>query len=102
MPVESRTDAGHAVLALSGETDVSDLGALIREIDRAFEDSEVESLELDLADVTFMDSSGLGALVHAHKCSDTTGTPMFLRSPPEAVMRLLDIVGLTDLFTIHH
>jgi anti-sigma B factor antagonist len=49
---------------------------------------------LDLAGVSFIDSSGLRALVEAHQARFDRGSRLLLRSPSAAVQRLLEISGL--------
>lgn len=49
---------------------------------------------VDVAGVTFIDSSGLRAIVEAHQARNAAGSRLVLRSPSAAVQRLLEISGL--------
>lgn len=49
---------------------------------------------LDMAGVTFIDSSGLRALVEAHRARVDRDARLVLRAPSAAVQRLLEISGL--------
>jgi anti-sigma B factor antagonist len=49
---------------------------------------------VDVAGVTFIDSSGLRVLVEAHQSRAAAGSRFVLRSPSAAVQRLLEISGL--------
>jgi anti-sigma B factor antagonist len=49
---------------------------------------------LDLAGVTFIDSSGLRVIVEAHQRRTAAGSRLVLRAPSAAVQRLLEISGL--------
>ena len=49
---------------------------------------------VDVAGVTFIDSSGLRAIVEAHQARASSGSRLVLRSPSPAVQRLLEISGL--------
>jgi anti-sigma B factor antagonist len=49
---------------------------------------------LDLAGVTFIDSSGLRVIVEAHQSRLAAGSRLVLRSPSAAVQRRLEISGL--------
>lgn len=51
-------------------------------------------LIVDLEEVTFIDSRGLNVLVHALRVLH--GDALVLRNTPERIIRLLDIVGITD------
>ncbi len=58
-------------------------------------------VELDLRDVTFLDSAGLTALVAAHQEASSTGRTLRMRcGTSRAVLRPLEITGLTSVFTI--
>jgi anti-sigma B factor antagonist len=54
---------------------------------------------IDLTDTSFLDSSGLRALVGARQLFATDGR-LSLSHASEPVLRLLDITGLTGYFTI--
>ena len=59
------------------------------------------SLEVvDLAAVTFIDSSGLRVLVQAHQARAEAGSTLRLRSPSAAVQRLLEISGLAGYLDV--
>src|SRR5690349_7528489 len=49
---------------------------------------------IDVAGVTFIDSSGLRVLVEAHQSRAAVGSRLVLRAPSAAVQRLLEISGL--------
>ena len=55
---------------------------------------------VDLAAVTFIDSSGLRALVQAHQARTEAGSTLQLRSPSAAVQRLLEISGLAGYLDV--
>lgn len=56
-------------------------------------------LVLDLSEVTFMDSSGLGALITLGRdCEDAEST-IVLQSPSAWVMRLINSSGLQEIWT---
>jgi anti-sigma B factor antagonist len=51
---------------------------------------------IDLAAVTFIDSSAIGVLVGAHKRLSTDGGTLLLRNPQDMPRRALEIVGLGE------
>jgi anti-anti-sigma factor len=57
---------------------------------------------LDLEGVEFIDSSGLRVIIHAHQTLDEAGNRLVLRSPSEAVSKLLTITGLIDRLHIEN
>jgi anti-sigma B factor antagonist len=63
--------------------------------------SQSRHVVIDLADVTFIDSTGLGALIVARKAARERGGSVSLVSPPPVVRRLLGSTRLHDVFSIH-
>lgn len=57
-------------------------------------------ITLDLSEVTFVDSSGLRALVELQRVRAADHGGMVLRSPQRNLIRLLEIAGLADHFVV--
>jgi anti-anti-sigma factor len=57
---------------------------------------------LDLADITYVDSSGLGALVAGYNSLKSKGGTVGLFQVPKRVQDLLEMSGLTAVFRIFH
>jgi anti-sigma B factor antagonist len=55
---------------------------------------------IDLAGVDFIDSSGLGVLIDAHRRAVDAGRRLVLERPSPAVVRLIEISGLRDHLTL--
>ena len=83
-------------LAVSGEVDIAGVETLLTEA-RAYLSTDVALLELDLSGVTFIDSTGLGALVLIRNEATKAGKRVTLTHAPPAVVRLLEITGLAEL-----
>jgi anti-sigma B factor antagonist len=92
---------GTWVLAASGEIDVATSPELRRTL-HDLADREPSTLVLDLHDVTFIDSSGLGVLVGALKRlrEQDRGDVLVLEGLQGPVRKVFEITGLTELFTI--
>jgi anti-sigma B factor antagonist len=90
---------GGAVLSVHGEVDVATAPALREAIIRAV-DGRPARVVIDLADVSFMDSSALGVLVSGYKYAQGAGIPLLLSSPGPAVYRLLRTSGMIEIFGI--
>ena len=52
---------------------------------------------LDLAEVTFIDSTGLGALMDARCESDRNGWEFSVRHPSAAVRRVIELAGVAQM-----
>jgi anti-anti-sigma factor len=89
-----RVDASTRTLHPSGEIDL----ATAPQFRRALEEAAAtgEQLVVDMAEITFIDSAGLHALVTAAVSMDG-GAPLVLERVPPSVLRLLKIVGMDGL-----
>lgn len=57
-------------------------------------------VEVDLTGLTFIDSSGLSALVEGHRAARDAGGVVVLRNPTPMLRRLLDITRLDSLLVV--
>ena len=60
----------------------------------------VDTILVDFSNVTFMDSSGLGALVKAFKTLQAADVRLFLCSINEQIKMLFELTSMDDYFTI--
>lgn len=58
-----------------------------------------ERLSIDVADVTFLDSSGVGALVAVRNAASAQGGSIVLKNLSTPVQRLLELTGMIDSFS---
>ena len=92
------TQGSTATITLTGEIDVNVAGELITAVSRALE-SGPEVVVVDLSGATFLDSAGVGALVMLNNSALGAGVASVRLKPgPPNVMRVLEMVGLDDLF----
>jgi anti-sigma B factor antagonist len=98
-PVVGLAERGDAlVLSLAGELDLADAPALREALRRAVERAS-KRLVVDLTQVTFVDSTILGALVEAR--SALGGDAFALAAPGLEVRRALEISGLDRHFRVY-
>lgn len=96
---EARRD-GVPVVSVRGEVDVATAPALREALDSAV-DGGPGTVVADLTGVTFIDSTGLGVLIGARKrCLDDGGEFRVVVSEPR-ILKVFEITGLNELFTIH-
>jgi anti-sigma B factor antagonist len=89
-----RTEAGVAVLTISGEHDLSTAPILRRRLD-ALLDQGAPTV-VDLSPATFIDSSILGAILDARRRATEadSGFAVFQANGADAVKRVLEVTGL--------
>jgi anti-sigma B factor antagonist len=95
------TTPGEWRLVARGEIDVATAPELRRQL-HDVTDRNPTVLVLDLHEVTFIDSSGLGVLVGVLKRlrEKDRGDVLVLEGLQDTVQKVFDITGLTDLFKI--
>ncbi|MFN3927124.1 MAG: STAS domain-containing protein [Pseudanabaenaceae cyanobacterium] len=88
------------VIAPVGRLDISNAGQLRRQVSEIAE-KKPNVLLVDLKEVSFMDSSGLGSLVSALKTMRGIGADMVLCSPNEQVNMLFELTSMSRIFKIY-
>ena len=63
-------------------------------------DPSVRDFDFDLSNVSYIASAGLRVLVMASKLADKRGGTMRLLHPVDEVMDILEMTGLTEVFSI--
>lgn len=96
-----RTDAdGITVLGLDGEIDHQSVSGLTRALAPA-DAAAGQRIVIDLGRVTFMDSSGVNALIAAFQAARAAGGWLRLVVVRGAVLRTLQLVGLDTVIPFH-
>lgn len=88
-----------ATLLLAGELDAATVPQLELALDQAA-DAGAEQIVVDLERLTFIDSTGLQALVACQRRFDGFGPALVIRRPRAAVARIFALVGLDKLLRI--
>jgi anti-sigma B factor antagonist len=97
--VTTTDDGRDVVLRLAGELD---LGSVARFAAAAEPHVASRRFVVDVAAVTFIDSSGLGALVDLATRAREGGGTVVLAHPDQRILRLLELTALDRVFDIVH
>ncbi|MGY6023491.1 STAS domain-containing protein [Streptomyces spinosirectus] len=97
--VSSESD-GITVLRLHGEVDYQSVGALTRAMPVA-DPTGARRVVVDMSRVTFMDSSGVNALIAAHQAMQGAHGWLRLAGVRGAVLRTVQLVGLDTFVSCH-
>ena len=88
-----RPNGGAVRVRLQGELDALSVPVLSQTVDTLYA-SSCFRISLDLSDLTFIDSSGLGALVAVwRRCQSEAGRATVV-NPSDSVRRLMDMTGI--------
>ncbi len=88
--------AGDALIALSGELDLSGAQALHDEVGRLADHEGVQCVVLDLRGLEFMDSSGLRVVALADRRLSAAGRGLVLVRGRETVQRVFEITRMEE------
>ncbi|MGI5239789.1 STAS domain-containing protein [Dactylosporangium sp. CA-139066] len=91
--------AGEPVIALDGDLDQTTAAGLREALADALE-AKPAAVHVDLTRVTFIDSSGLGALVRAHQYALGLGCRLTLDGVSDTLYERLQIAGVADLLAV--
>jgi anti-anti-sigma factor len=85
-----------AVLSIAGDVDLATAPIVLNKIESLFREP-IAALALDLAAVTFLDSSGIAALLKAHTLAVEHGVPIAFASVSPEVRRIVRSTGVADV-----
>jgi len=88
-----------AVVTLSGEADLAALDQLREILAEARTLPDIDSIQVDLAELRFIDSSGIGSLIAGHRMAVQDGLGFSIVRPAPAVRSVLAMTGVLGLLT---
>lgn len=88
------------LLELSGEVDHHGARDAIRQLELAVDAALPRQLVLDMAGVTFMDSSGIALILRAQQQMQLLDGSLLVCNVPSQARRVLDAAGIGRLVTI--
>jgi anti-sigma B factor antagonist len=99
MRIESSRFADRTVITLSGYLDAATAPCLSQEFTELSR-LGITRIDVDLANLDFMDSSGLSVLVAEHKRTRNDGGGLVIMSPDRSVIRLFQLNGLMSYLVV--
>jgi len=100
MDIQMREEGSIAVLTLSGRLDLAS-GSTLKEYVKRLAEKNITSVHLNLADVEFINSSGLGALVSIMKEIRLLKGRLTLSNLASYVQEIFEITQLSHIFEIY-
>lgn len=95
LTINTTAPEGARLVSVSGEVDVSNASELRDAIDAALSEG-VSSVSVDISDVSYIDSTGIGVLVGAaHRAADE-GIAFSVANPQRNVARILSLMGMGE------
>lgn len=102
LKITNREVGGITVVNLSGRLTLGDASALLRESLKGLLDGGKKKIVLNLGEVGYIDSSGLGELVSSFTTVRNSGGELKLANLTQKVNDLLTVTKLYTVFEIHN
>ena len=100
MEINAKSADRNLLLELSGELDHHGARNSLREVEMAIDAALPKTLVLDMAGVTFMDSSGIALILRAQQRMQLLDGSVVIRNIPAQAKRVLDAAGIGRLVSI--
>src|SRR5262245_34155153 len=94
LTVKEGANDGEMTVGAAGEVDLSTSPALGQALEAALADA-TSQLDLELGDVTFLDASGVSAILVAYNSARCRGVRIRLVRPGTFIRRILELTGVT-------
>ena len=96
--VEAKYDGPEVTIIIEGELDVGGAGELLACVSEALERlTRDRSITIDAHGLTFIDSSGLAALLRARAAADEVAVPFGIGESSPELRRVAQVSGVADL-----
>ena len=97
MEIKNRIYEHTLYVILSGELDEHNAYKTRINLDEIFSKSNFNQVIIDLSELDFMDSTGIGVLVGRYKKLKDKNIPIFICNPSSHAERLFKMTGLYDI-----
>lgn len=98
MQIKEGKAGGALYIKLSGEMDEYSAQGVRERCDKLIEQNvNVKKIIINLADVAFMDSTGIGFLIGRYKKAARIGIPLYVEAPNLAADKILSLSGIYSL-----
>ncbi|XVU25752.1 STAS domain-containing protein [Actinoplanes sp. CA-054009] len=91
-------DDGGATIVVAGEVDFSNADELADCVRAAVAEWSPPAVRVDLGAASFIDSSGLGALIEGYRAAGEADATFLVVNPSPSFRRVLDVTGLCEFF----
>jgi len=97
MRIKNRIYNNTLYIILSGELDEHAAQSVRISLDELFDGDSFSQVIIDLSELDFMDSTGIGVLLGRYKRLKTRNIPIFICNPSTHAERIFKMTGLYDI-----
>lgn len=92
--IESKLVGTTLYVGLSGELDEGSATLVRSELDEAISIGEIRKVIIEMSELKFMDSTGIGVLLGRYKKLSAAGVPIFIANPSKTIDKILTLSGV--------
>ena len=92
--IESKLVGTTLYVGLSGELDEGSAALVRSELDEAISIGEIRKVIIEMSELKFMDSTGIGVLLGRYKKLSAAGVPIFIANPSKTIDKILTLSGV--------
>jgi len=97
MQIKSRVHNNVLYVLLCGELDEHSAVYTRKSMDEIFEEKGFNKIIIDLSELSFMDSTGIGVLIGRYKKMKDSGVPIYISNPSVHAEKIFKMTGLYEL-----
>ncbi len=97
MHIKSKVYNGTLYVVLCGELDENSASHTRITLDDIFSGGDFKQIIIDLSQLDFMDSTGIGVLIGRYKKMKTKNIPIFICNPSRQAEKIFKMTGLYDI-----
>lgn len=97
MAVTTKIYKGALLVKISGDFDMCIAAIFKEKVDNCLKQAELKDIAVDLSEVGFIDSSGIGVLIGRYKKVANLGGKMILSGMCEPVQKILSLSGVLKI-----
>ncbi len=97
MQIKHRVYENTLYVVLSGELDEHSAYSARTGLDEIFDMPKFKQIIIDLSELDFMDSTGIGVLIGRYKRMKDKNIPIFICNPSSHAERIFKMTGLYDI-----
>ena len=100
MNISTAFSSGRLTIFLSGELDHHEARCTLNTIDELLDEYLPRDCVLDMAGLTFMDSSGIAVIIRTSRRMKALGGRVWIENPAEQALRVIDASGSDRLVPV--
>ncbi|MBQ9808942.1 MAG: STAS domain-containing protein [Ruminococcus sp.] len=100
MKLDIKNENGRPIARLSGEIDHHNAREIRTELDRFIISAQPKEMVIDMKNITFMDSSGIGLIMGRSKLIKEWGGRLEVREPQPYIRRVLKLSGIERIVKV--